>query len=330
MAVPMEFRCHNCGHRTQLDKAKTGQEFACPSCGVTIVVPHRDVEGPEPRPTERTLRRVFEPIPRPVAYLVGTALVVVLISPFWVWWLRERLDRSRIVLSDDVVALPPPVAVTNELPAPPVLNEVPPELTTTLDQFRGVRLDAAREDVQRRFGLRLQNTRGMMPEIYEATRSGGIELLTAHFYGNLLKEFTITLPEERTPPDFIQQQLETLYGMPAARSDTQRAQRPPSLGLGLPNALGVAKPASELDAKLAGFSYQRALTWSDAQDRVEATIYYSSTNFAECTSMLAVHISAAGWLESNRPQMQVVAPVAPVVPAPETPVEADTPKRLFP
>ena len=47
--------------------------------------------------------------------------------------------------------------------------------TLTFERFRGVRLDAGREDLQRRFNLRLQNTRGMVPEIYEAERAGDVE-----------------------------------------------------------------------------------------------------------------------------------------------------------
>ena len=61
---------------------------------------------------------------------------------------------------------------------------------------------------------------------------------------------------------------------------------------------------------LAAFPLQRVLVWTDAVNRVDATVYYSPTNSVNGTSMVSVHISAVKWLDLNRPQMRAIAPSA--------------------
>jgi len=182
----MDVRCQNCGEHLvtpPLKPTETTAEVICHSCGVTmrVRVPFAAAKGThpaagfgpaedEPRPSERTWKRVFEPVPRTFIYLSGLAVAVVLLSPFWVLWFQERYARNPIILSDDNANNPMPPA-TNQTATPIIsVPEIPP---TTLDQYHNVRLEAGRDDVQHRFNLNLQNTRGMEPEIYEATK--GIE-----------------------------------------------------------------------------------------------------------------------------------------------------------
>jgi hypothetical protein len=329
----MELRCNNCGERIHLDAAKTGQEIACPKCGVTLVLPSLRApssEG-EPRPTQQTLKRIFEPIPRPVAYLAGVVLILIILSPFWIYLLQDRFERRTIVLSPDVGTngIPEVPAGTNV--TGPVLDVPASDSAVTLHQYRGVRLDAAREDLQRRFSLRLQNTRGMVPEIYEASKIGDIDQLTAHFYNNSLKEFFLWMRPQRAAPDAVEKELREEFGTPKEFSEQTNTTGAATIG-GLPGTLGVAGARDEIESRLAGFPHRRYLAWEDAQDRVDATIYYSSLNPAQCVSMLVVHVSAAQWLEANRARLGAVAPPPTnLLERTNTPApEVEPPKRLFP
>lgn len=330
----MELRCNNCGERIHLDAAKTGQEIACPKCGVTMVLPSQRASSSEgePRPTQQTLKRIFEPIPRPVVYLAGAVLTLIILSPFWLYLFQERFERRTIVISPDVSTngipeLPPETNTTG-----PVLDMPTNDSTVTLHQYRGVRLDAAREDLQRRFSLRLQNTRGMVPEIYEASKIGDIEQLTAHFYNNSLKEFFLWMRPQRAAPDAVEKELREEFGIPKEVFTQTNATTSATIGGGLPGALGVAGARDELGSKLTGFSYRRDLAWEDGQDRVDATIYYNSLDPAQCVSLLAVHVSAAQWLDANRSRLGAVVPPPPdLLERSNAPVpEAEPPKRLFP
>ena len=159
-----------------------------------------------PSSQRRRLRRIFEPIPRPFVYLVGASLVLLVLAPFWIYLVKERLDRRPPVLSDDAVSIPVPAATETSLP-PPAIEEPRADLTNVIDEFLGVRLDANLGQLQQRFTLRLQNTRGMVPEIYEATQAGDADSVTMHFYNNLLKEFWIDTRERRVMPDRIEREL---------------------------------------------------------------------------------------------------------------------------
>jgi hypothetical protein len=206
------------------------------------------------------------------------------------------------------------------------------EPAVALPQYRGVRLEATREDLQRRFSLRLQNTRGMVPEIYEASKVGDIEQLTAHFYDNSLKEFFLVMRQQRASPDAVEKELRDEFGAPKEHSEQTNATVTATIGGGLPGALGVSGSRDETESKLAGFPHRRYLAWEDDRGRVDATIYYSSTDPAQCTSMLAVHVSAAPWLEANRSRLGAVMPPPPnlLERTNASLPEAEPPKRLFP
>lgn len=274
-------------------------EVICHSCGVTmrVRVPHagkdshvsRDFDPNEPRPSEHTWKRVFEPVPRFWVYLSGFGLALVLLSPFWVVWLQERYARNPIILSEDTADLKVP-PMTNHTTSPIIsVPDVPP---TTLDQYHNVRLEAGREDVQHRFGLNLQNTRGMEPEIYEASKGIEFERFTAHFYNSTLKEVWLVRREQRTTPDAIQKDLVEQFNAPAGQSDIAGP---------LPSSSPIGVGTDELARKLNSYAFHRSLTWTDALYRVEATIHYNSTDAAQCRSTLALHMSATAWLKKRQP-----------------------------
>jgi hypothetical protein len=222
--------------------------------------------------------------------------------------------------------------VTATNPPEPVLEVPHGAASVALDQYRGVRLDAAREDVQRRFGVRLQNTRGMVPQIYEAKKMGDIEQLTAHFYDDLLKEFFVVMRQQRTPPDAIEKELREEFGEPKERTEPPAEPGGVGLGGGLAGALGATGAREQPEAKPASFPHRRYLAWDDGRSRVDATIHYNSPDPAACTSLLAVHVSAAKWLNANRSRLgAVVPPPTNLVEQTNAPVaEFEPPKRLFP
>ncbi len=338
----MEFRCQNCGHRIVLKASPTAPEVECPSCGVLVRSPRvprasrlPEDEGPL-QPSEQTLRRIFEPIPRPFAYLVGGVIVLAVLAPFWIYLLKERVVHRAPLLSDDAssISVPPPVE-TNGFP--PVLEELHPESTSKIDEFQGIRLNSNREDFQRRFNLLLQNTRGMEPEIYEAGRDGDVDNVVLHFYNNSLKEFWVEMRERRVVPDQIEKELREQFGEPKERTARSGGQGDAGLGSSLSNATGMVNAGSERERKLAEFPYRVAFTWLDDETRAEATIYYTSVRPALCSSLLTLHATAARWLDNNRPHIGSV--VAPAPPATGSMLEktneaaepvTQSPRKLFP
>src|ERR1043166_2640978 len=152
----MDVRCHNCGQRFAAPAGETGPEVRCPSCGFAVFMaiaapkrdelPRRPVVEAEPRRAKASLRRVFDPIPRPVAYVAGVAVILVIMAPFWLYLLKDGYRRRTIVPSDDTAAIVVPPS-TSVPPAAPVFDESRPPLIT-LDQYHGVRLDASRDDLQ--------------------------------------------------------------------------------------------------------------------------------------------------------------------------------------
>ena len=185
--------------------------------------------------------------------------MLVVLSPFWVYLLKERFERRPPVLSDDAISIPVP-ASTETGPPPPVLEEPHPESTSAIDEFHGIRLNASLEGLQRRYNLRLQNTRGMIPEIYEATRVGGIENVTMHFYSNLLKEFWVDLHERRVVPEQIEKELREQFGEPKERDLRSGGSSDGGLGLGLPGPAGADRAGPDRVKKLGGFPYRVELT----------------------------------------------------------------------
>jgi rRNA maturation protein Nop10 len=343
----MEFRCQHCGQRIVLTALPASPEVECPACGLLTKVPHPPTDSPAhrranqkdrlpPSRQRRRLRRVFEPIPRPFAYLVGASLVLIVLAPFWIYLVKERLDRRPPVLSDDAMSIPVPTATETTTP-PPVIEEPRADLTNAIDEFLGIRLDANLERLQRRFTLRLQNTRGMVPEIYEATQAGDADSVTMHFYNNLLKEFWVDTHERRVIPDRIERELRKKFGEPRDRALRSDKPSDEGLGLGLFTTADGIKAGADREKRLAAFPYRVDVSWSDDQTRAEASIYYTSEKPELCTSLLTMHISAAQWLNNNRPQLGPVATASPAATTSNTldqtnqaPVPAEPPKRLFP
>ena len=330
----MQVRCHNCGQRFSVPAADQAREVLCPSCGFAAAKhdapPQRPDAGPEPRRAKASLRRVFEPIPRPLAYLAGVVVILLIMAPFWLYLFKDSYGRRRIVPSDDAAAIVvPPVTSSATVATPPVFDETHPP-PVTLDQYHGVRLEASRDDLQRRFNLRLQNTRGMEPEIYQAYKVGDIEQMTAYFYGDLLKEFVIVHREKRAQPDAVEKDLVELFGQPEQRNEGDVTAPFTPLVSAVPS-LGVGESADDLAKRLAAFPRKRELAWSDANDRIEATIYYTSPDQSLCVSIVSLHVIASRWLKSNRPLIHSIAP-PPTNLSEHTgiPSEPSEPKRLFP
>jgi hypothetical protein len=176
----------------------------------------------------------------------------------------------------------------------------------------------------------------MVPEIYGAMRVGDVDNVTVHFYNNLVKEFWADIRERRVTPDQVEKELRERYGEPRDRFVRSSGPSDERSGLVLSGAAGAAKAGPGQEKKLAGFPYRVEFTWADDETLTEATIYYTSPTPTTCSSLLAMHISAARWLDNNRPQLGSVAAPASAsatnaldqtnaAPAPAVP-----PKRLFP
>lgn len=316
----MEVRCQNCGEKLVVPARKptdTTLEVACHSCGVTMQVRVPAVRGArdagreydEPRPSEQTWKRIFEPLPRPLIYGAGILLAAALLSPFWVYWVQERYGKNRVILSDDTEDLKvPPISQSNS--TAPVIS-APDRPPTTLDQYHNVRLEANREDMQHRFNLRLQNTRGMEPEIYEATKGGDWDYLTANFYGGVLKEVHLIGYEQRVTPDFIQKDLIEQFGPPSEQSEIN-GPMPFASESGLDSIkIGVQGTGEGLARKVAGLAFHRSMVWTDALYRAEATIHYTSADAAQSRSTLTLHLSAAAWLKNRQPLTVTIPPPLP-------------------
>jgi hypothetical protein len=249
-------------------------------------------------------RRVYNPIPRPALYTAGVVLVIVLLSPFWVYLIQERYKSTITLLSEETTNI---VVAVDTNSTTPLFNPNNRPVVV-LDQYRGVRLEVSREDLQRRFSLRLQNTRGMEPEIYLGQKIADLEQLTAYCYGGVLKEAFLVLPERRATPDELLKELSEQFGTPVSATDSPNRASVP--GLGTPG-LGGGDTGNELSRKLGGFPWRRDVAWADAQYRVEATIYFSSPDPSLCQSLPVVHLVSAAWLKANQPMREVITPTAP-------------------
>jgi hypothetical protein len=156
--------------------------------------------------------------------------------------------------------------------------------------------------LERRFNLRLQNTRGMVPEIYVAERAGNIEQLTAFFYGTVLREFSLVTPQHRTTPEGAQRKLINEFGEPQQVQDLANTAGDSEVGLPrLTGADGIAR-------KLAGFPFRRELAWADEQNRINATIYYNAADANPQVAMISVRVTAVAWLNANQSGLTAVAP----------------------
>ncbi|HTS17211.1 MAG TPA: hypothetical protein VMP11_06525 [Verrucomicrobiae bacterium] len=312
----MDFRCQHCGHRIVPATLSATRAITCPNCGRVVELPHTPPSGagahrasPDVKPAranQRRLRRIFNPIPRPFVYLVGVALALAALAPFWLYLLKDRLEHQRPVLSDDAMSLPMPTPASTETTRPaPVIEEPHETVANSIDEFAGIRLNADIEQLQQHFALQLQNERGMVPEIYEASRIGKIDAVTMHFYNNRLKEFWVEMAERRVVPDTIERELTERFGQPTDRKIQTARQGDDSLSLALTTA--DHRFATDGQNKFARFPYRVDLLWSDEETTTRATIHYSSPKPETCVSILTVHVSAAQWLNNNRPELAASA-----------------------
>jgi|YelNatPaOPRAMG01_1025707.scaffolds.fasta_scaffold37093_3 hypothetical protein len=237
----------------------------------------------------RGLRRIFEPIPRAAVYAAGAVLVALLLSPFWIFLLDSGYQRGPVFLSDDARLLPvPPPAMTTAAP-PEAMLTPPPAAVFPLDRYRGLRLNATLDEMPAQLKLRLQNTRGMLPEIYAATKSGNFEEVTAFFYHNQLKEFTVVMPEKHQSLAAAETELVELFGEPQERT----------LAVTAADGFGLRRESGELQEKLARLPRRLTLRWSDAENTVEATLYAAAAEASRPTVLLMLHVSAARWLAAQ-------------------------------
>jgi len=246
-------------------------------------------------------------VPRLVACLIGVAIVLALLAPFWLSALTERSgSKPHLVPLEDSAEPSPPAGLDGAARLSPAAT--PPGALRPCNQFLDVRLDMSREELAQRYTLQLRNTRGMVPEIYEAAEQHAIKFLAAHFYQNQLKEFHLVLPERQTIPPTLVTELRAQFGDPLEWSD---ADLPVA-------AAGFEQPQGVWSRLLADFRWQRQLLWADADNLLEATVYSTSTDPQLCVSMVAVHATAVRWLEENRSPLPVSTP-GPAVPPIERP-----------
>lgn len=339
----MDVPCVHCRRVFAAPTALAGQEMACPACGApNRVPPRRDPTTLDAAPAATPqahphghghhggVERIFEPFPKPVLYLFGVVLVLALLAPFWLANIGDRFKDSEVVISQDLEGLPEPVTPTrSSLPSTGPARL--PTLDVDLDHYAGIRLGSSREDLQARFGLRLKNTRGMQPEIYEATDVPHADLVTFSFYDNELKEFTLVQPEQRTTPLTIVRELRDRLGEPTGWNDEET----PAIAIGggaASRPQGARDAAELLAARLQRFPYRQQVVWQNAAHRLVATVYYSSKLPVDCLSVLSVHVSAYAWLNNHAAQATVAGEEAgsPMLPSTPPPSAEPPPQRLFP
>ena len=321
----MDVHCQNCGERlvATVKPTDTTVEVVCHSCGVTMrmrVTPSVQRETPlgdenEPRPSEQTWKRIFEPIPRGLIYGGGILVALLILSPMLTYLWQNHYQRNPIFLSEDTDGIQASTNANSGLTSP--MLTAPDKAPTMLDQYRNLRLDGYREDIVHRYNLRLRNTRGMEPEIYEATRGGEFDRMTANFYNGLLKEVSLITHEQRATPDYIQRDLTEQFGPVTHANEIVGPLSSGTVG-------GLS--GDELTQRINRLSYHRSLIWTDDQYRVEAMIHSSSSssNVPE-RSVLSLSLSAATWLRERQMIRRIPTPVpqpsplsSPSVPMPRT------------
>ena len=285
----MEVRCQNCDARLSVPSVGPTKKTRCPHCGAMMLIPpavpppptHNESTEKEDR---RVYRRVFEPIPRMAAYAGGLLLILIVLSPFWASSVMDFFQRKTVYSLDNVAQ--PSVVTTNGMAG-----------ARELTAFGGVQLDIRRDDLERPFNLKIQNTRGMNPEIYAGHNAGNVEFILADFYDGILKEATLVMHGRAVAPEVIQQELIEQFGEPQTRTDENGG--PGYLGL---NGLRLDAGRDDVAGKLAAFHHRRALLWTDGNVRVDALIYFNDAGPA----VLQVHLAATAWLQANQPALRAV------------------------
>ena len=285
----MEVQCQNCG--VKLSKPVTGSldKAQCPNCGIMVPIPPtrshvRDQAEKHAQKKERTsFKRIFEPIPRAAAYAGGALLIFLITSPFWISRAIDIIQRQSPYI---IPSVDTPSSSTTNTPT-----------GRDLTLYNDVRLGTRRDIMEHRFGLTLQNTRGMRPEIYVGHNIGDIDMIMGFFYDGLLKEVTLVMRERPATMETIQLELIDLYGEPQTRT-REDAKDLRSL-TGLRGIVGN----DDLNSKLAAFKHRYASLWTDGKVRLDTLIY---SNDDDTSAILQVHLAAADWLETNRSALRPV------------------------
>lgn len=304
----MEVRCRNCRSGISVSSKETVKEIHCPKCGAVMILPPRrektkvDDDDSHKR-YEESVKRVFEPIPKPLAYTVGVVLALMLLSPFWIEYITGRGGNTVYIKED------PELARTQDVKN--AQGTLPAVLTTRaatvdLTQFAGVHLDVNREELDHRFNLVLENTRGMQPEIYKAGEVGEIESGTFQFYGGILKEYNLTMRERPVVLDAVLRELSGTYGEPQWQGEGEF--NPSNAGL---IGAGIGNGSKR---RTKTFERMRVVMWSDSATRVEATIFFNVTTALPAITQLQIHVAAAGWLKANQPTFGASIPATPPPP----------------
>ena len=293
----MEVRCQNCQARLSVPSVGPIKKTRCPNCGVMMLVPPAGGSAPVEKlghseeKRQAALRRIFEPIPRPVAYAGGVLLILMLFSWLWLPSVMDLGQRKPVFLSDSPTT--PPAFITNTVAGTADHRD--------LMLFNGVRLDGRREDLERQFNLVLQNMRGMQPELYQGRNIGEIDLIMAGFYEGVLKEATLVMRERPVATEVIEQELLAQYGEPQTRTDDNSSRSLSGL-----NGLHLDPSKDQLAVKLAKFQHRRALLWTDGNVRVDALIFSSEGSSGSPSAVLQVHLAATAWLQASQTAVRPV------------------------
>ena len=260
----------------------------CPNCGTMVLIPpaRPPVSETEDRHVKQkesaAFKRIFEPIPRSAAYAGGLLLIFLVTTPFWIGDVIDSLQHQSPYFG-------PSKSDTTSTTNTAAIRD----LTTYAD----VRLDTRRDEMEHRFGLTLQNTRGMRPEIYLGHNAGDIDTIMASFYDGLLKEATLVTRERLTTTEALQQELIDLYGEPQTRTD----ENGKSIQTGLTGLHGITS-SDDLTGKLASYPHRRALLWTDGKVRLDVMIYSDDTGRS---AILQAHLAATDWLQANQSALRL-------------------------
>ena len=255
----------------------------CPNCGTMVLIPpaRPPVSETEDRHVKQkesaAFKRIFEPIPRSAAYAGGLLLIFLITSPFWIGNVMDSLQHQSPYLGPSKSDIASNTNLTK---------------ARDLTMYADVRLDTRRDEMEHRFGLTLQNTRGMRPELYLGHNAGDVDTIMASFYDGLLKEATLVMHERLTTTEALQQELIDLYGEPQTRTD----ENGKSIQTGLTGLHGITS-SDDLTGKLASYPHRRALLWTDGKVRLDAMIYSDDTGRS---AILQVHLAATDWLQANQ------------------------------
>ena len=292
----MEVRGQNCEARLSVPSVGPIKQTRCPNCGVMMLIPpavvaaQGDPRGHSEAKQQAALRRIFEPIPRPLAYAGGVLLILGLFAWLWLPAVMDLGQHRRVFMSD-----------TSDLTTTTMNTNLSAANRRDLTLYGGVRLDARRDELERQFGLVLQNSRGMRPELYEGRKIGDVAFIVAGFYDGLLKEATLVMRERPVAMEVLQQELIEQFGEPQTTTDDNAGRTPSGL-----NGLRLAPSKDELAGKLASFPHRRALLWTDGNVRVDALIYSNEGVGGSTAAMLQIHLAATAWLQTSQTALRPV------------------------